>query len=325
MTLSRTLPASLAILALLLLGIPGLAAAQSDSIRVTLLGTGAPLPDPTRFGPSTLVEAGSQKLLFDVGRGATIRLNQLAVPMREITAVFITHFHSDHLNGLGDLWMTGWLPPNYGRRTEPLRIWGPTGLSEITSGLSRTYAADIAIRIVDEQRPAAAAKFEVTEFSTNGIVYERDGVTVTAFEVNHGEIIKPAYGYRIDYAGRSVVISGDTRFDERLISAAEGVDLLIHEVAAFHEDLVGVNPAMQNILAHHTTPEQAGTVFNRVKPKLAVYSHIVRPPAPGVPVVTISELLEKTRTNYDGPLVAGEDLMSFEIGDEVIVSETTHP
>ncbi len=325
MTSLRLLRYAAAVFAMASLGTPTIAVSQSDSIRVTLLGTGAPLPDPERFGSATLVEAGSQKLLFDAGRGVTIRLNQIALPMREITAVFITHFHSDHLTGLADLWLTSWLPPNFGRRTEPLRVWGPTGLSEVTSGLARAYAADIAIRIVDEQRPAAAAHFDVTEYSTGGVIFEADGVSVTAFEVDHGEVIKPAYGYRIDYAGRSVVLSGDTRFDERLIAVADGADLVIHEVAAFHESLVDVNPAMQNILDHHTTPKQAGIVFDRIRPKLAVYSHIVRPPAPGVPVVTNESLIEQTRTNYDGPLVVGEDLMSFEVGDEVTITADARP
>ncbi len=143
---------ALTTIALLLLGLPGLATSQSDSIRVTLLGTGAPLPDPARFGAATLIEAGSQKLLFDAGRGVTIRLNQIARSMREISAVFITHFHSDHLMGLADLWLTSWLPPNFGQRTVPLRVIGPTGTSNITSGLASAYAADIAIRIVDERR-----------------------------------------------------------------------------------------------------------------------------------------------------------------------------
>ncbi len=191
---------ALTTIALLLLGLPGLATSQSDSIRVTLLGTGAPLPDPARCGAATLIEAGSQKLLFDAGRGVTIRLNQIARSMREISAVFITHFHSDHLMGLADLWLTSWLPPNFGQRTVPLRVIGPTGTSNITSGLASAYAADIAIRIVDERRPAEAAHFDVSEYSATGVVYEADGVTVTAFEVDHGEVIKPAYGYRIDDA-----------------------------------------------------------------------------------------------------------------------------
>ena len=123
--------------------------------------------------------------------------------------------------------------------------------------------------------PAEAARFEVTEFSANGVVFESNGVTVTAFEVNHGEIIKPAYGYRIDYAGRSVVISGDTRFDENVIAAAEGADLIIHEVAAFHESLVDANPAMQNILDHHTTPSKrvsCSTESNPSSPCTAISS-----------------------------------------------------
>ncbi len=259
--------------------------------------------------------------MFDAGRGVTIRLNQIGLPMREVTGVFITHFHSDHLTGLADLWLTSWLPPNFGRRTVPLKVWGPVGTSTITSGIESAYSADIAIRIIDENRPEEAAAFDVTEYETGRVIFEVDGVTVTAFEVDHGALIKPAFGYRIDYADRSVVISGDTRFDERLIAAADGADVVIHEVAAFHEDLIDVNPDMQNILDHHTSPVEAGTVFDRVGPRLAVYSHIVRPPAPGLPAVSIESLIEQTRATYDGPLVAGVDLMVIEIGDEITVHE----
>ena len=308
-------------LALLLsLGLAASVIGQAQSIKVTLLGTGTPNPHPERFGPSTLVEAGSEKLLFDVGRGATIRLNQVRVPMRGITSVFITHFHSDHLVGLADLWLIGWLPPNYARRTMPLRIVGPTGLKQITGGMEQTYAIDIGIRVKDEGLDPAAAKFDVTEFAENGVVYEKDGVVVRAFAVDHGELIKPSYGYRIDYAGRSVAISGDTRFDENLIEAAKGVDLLIHEVVAIPEKLFEINPAMKRVEAHHTTAEQVGTVFSRVKPKMAALTHYVLTAGPGIPPISKQDVVKRVRSTYSGPLTAGSDLMTFEVGDSVRVA-----
>ena len=298
---------------------PGGARCLPGAIRVTLLGTGTPNPHPERFGPSTLVEAGSKKLLFDVGRGATIRLNQLRIPMREISAVFITHFHSDHLVGLADLWLIGWLPPNYGRRQSPLRIWGPSGLGQITAGMEQTYATDINIRVKDEGLSRSAATFDVTEFNKDGVIYEQGGVVVTAFEVNHGDLIKPAYGYRVDYAGRSVVISGDTRFDENLIEAAKGVDLLIHEVVAIPEKLFDVNPAMKRVEAHHTTAEEVGTVFSKAQPKLGVLTHYVLTAGPGIPPVTKDQVLARVKSAYSGEVVAGRDLMAIVVSDSVAV------
>ena len=292
---------------------------KGQSMRVTLLGTGTPNPHPERFGPATLVEAGSQRLLFDAGRGVTIRLNQLGIPMREVTAVFITHFHSDHLVGLADLWLIGWLPPNYGRRQTPLRIWGPLGLSKITAGMEEAYSTDIAIRVKDEALPRSAAKFDVNEYTEGGVIYEHEGVAVTSFEVNHGELIKPAYGYRVDYAGRSVVISGDTRFDQNVIKAAKGADLLVHEVVAIPEALFAVNPAMKRVEAHHTTAEEVGTVMSEAKPRLGVLTHYVLTSGPGIPPATKEEVLDRVKTRYSGPVVAGHDLMAIEVGESVSV------
>jgi len=291
----------------------------AQTLNVTLLGTGDPIPRLDRFGPATLVEAGPHRLLFDAGRGAAQRLGQLGIALGDIDVVFITHFHHDHLNGFSDLWLTGWLPNPFGRRSMPLRVVGPTGTASIMEGLRQAYDPNIQIRIVDEQLPPAGAEFDVSEFSDDGTVYDQGGVVVRAFAVDHGQYIKPSYGYRIEYEGRSVAISGDTRFDENLIEAARGVDVIIHEVAAAREELVEFDERMQLIIDHHTTPEEAGIVFDRVHPKLAVYTHYVLLSAPNSPEVTIDEVLERTRTSYAGPLVAGEDLMRFEIGDTVEV------
>jgi ribonuclease Z len=301
-------------------------AVQAQTMRVTLLGTGRPTPLHDRFEAATLVEAGETTLLFDAGRGASIRIWQLGMPLSEVDGVFITHFHHDHISGLADLWLTGWLPPAFGRRVVPLAIWGPEGLSDITDGLKAAYKRDIDIRVPDENLPREAADFAVTEFpESGGVVYDRDGVTVRAFPVDHGELIKPAVGYRIDYAGRSVLISGDTRYDENIARIGEGVDVLIHEVVTGRPELYEQFPELINIRDHHTTPEQVGRIFAMAGPRLAVYTHLVNLSGPGIPVVGNEELIEATRTTYDGPLVVGHDLMGIEIGDEIAVFDRTKP
>ncbi len=296
----------------------GDARAEID-FKVTLLGTSSPIPLPTRFGPSTLVEAGDQKLLFDMGRGVPIRLAQLDVPLGRIDAHFLTHFHSDHVSGLPDVWLTGWLPSPYARRTRPFRLVGPTGAKDLMGNLQKAFALDIKIRLEDQELPPAGIAVLVDEFDEEGVVYEKSGVKVTAFEVDHGDAIKPAVGYRIDYDGRSVVISGDTRYSRNLIQHAAGVDVLIHEVAAARPELLAASIPFQLVVAHHTTPSDCGRLFSEAKPKLAVYSHFVLLRSDTVSAPTFEEVAAETRQTYDGPLEVGEDLMSFEIGDEVTV------
>ncbi len=282
-----------------------------ETFRVTLLGTGTPRPDPQRFGPATLVEVGNQKLLFDAGRGVPIRLSQLRMPLARVDVLFLTHYHSDHVSGIPDLWLTAWLPGGGGRK-QPWRVIGPTGAKELMANLERAYAADVRIRIADQQLPPEGATVRTEEFAADGVVYERDGVRVTAFEVDHGEAIKPAYGYRVDYQGKSVLLSGDTRFSENVIRHGMGVDLLVHAVAGAKPELLD-NPVVRRILDHHTLPPEAATVFTRTKPKLAVYTHIVLQRTDTVPPPTIEEIVAETRKTYSGPLQAGEDLMSFDI------------
>jgi len=292
--------------------------AQTD-FKVTLLGTASPAPRAERFGPSTLVEAGDQKLLFDAGRGVPIRLRQLNVPIGRIDVLFITHYHSDHVSGIPDVWLTGWLSPPFGRRTVPFHVVGPAGAKALMSNLERAYALDIKIRIEDEKLPPQGIATTVEEFDKDGLVYEKNGVKVIAFAVEHGAAIKPAVGYRIEYKGRSVAISGDTRYDENVVKHGTGTDLLIHEVGAARPELLASSAPVQRIIAHHTTPREAGLVFSRAKPKMAAYTHIVLLSSEKIPEPTLDEVVAETRQTYSGPLVVGEDLMSFEIGDTVTV------
>lgn len=278
-------------------------------IKVTLLGTGTPQPFMDRFGPSILVQAGSEFLLFDAGRGCLQRLKQLNILYDKLDGLFITHLHSDHIVGLPDLWLTGWL---VSKRAVPLNIYGPVGTTDMIKYLQLAFAYDIKIRVDDDKAIAEGSKLLVTEIQ-QGTIFDKNGVKVIAFDVDHFPI-KPAFGFRIEYKGHSVVLSGDTRYSENLIKFAKGTDLLIHEVIIAPDTLSKSDPRY-NILAHHTTAEQAGKIFSAVKPKLAAFSHISK-----LYGLKEEDILKSTKVNYSGPLVMGEDLMSFSIGETVTVS-----
>jgi ribonuclease Z len=287
--------------------------------KVTLLGTGMPAPNPARFGPSVLIEAGSQRLLVDAGRGATMRLFQLGVPIGSIDFLLLTHFHSDHTVGIPDLWLTGWLGGQFGGRRTPFRVLSPPGTKTLMVNLERAYSADVQIRITDENLPPEGAALEIEEYHRDGLIYENGSLRVIAFEVDHGDLIKLAYGYRIEYGGCSAVISGDTRLNENLIAHSMNTDLLIHEVAMVQPALMQ-EQRIRRIVGHHTSRQEAGLVFARAKPRLAVYAHLVLLGNQNTSPPSLEDLIAETRQTYAGPLQIGEDLMSFEIGDEVIVS-----
>jgi ribonuclease Z len=297
----------------LVISVPALSA---DDFSVTLLGTGMPVPLPHRFGPSTLIEAGGQRLVFDMGRGVTIRLWQKQIPLGSIDAHFLTHLHSDHINGLSDLWLSGWIQTAFGGRKKPFLIYGPPGTEKMMANLWEAFSEDRRIRLEDEKNPLTGIQVDAHDFKP-GVVYEKNGVVVTAFEVDHGDLVKPCYGFKITYKNHSVVISGDTRYSSNVEKAARGADLLIHEVAMIPEKLFAQYPAYKAIYEHHISPELAGKLFTASRPKLAVYTHLVLSglPKAGIPFPTPEELLAATRQTYDGPVVVGADLMGFKIDD----------
>lgn len=308
------------IISLFVLGSFGQINAKQDSVpvnasdmKITLLGSGTPLPIMERFGPSILVQAGSEVLLFDAGRGCLQRLRQINMSYDKINALFLTHLHSDHVVGLPDLWLTGWL---ISQRLIPLNVFGPAGTHEMIKYLQKAYAFDIKIRVGDDKRFKEGSKLLVKEIQ-QGIIYEKNGVKVIAIKVDHHPDI-PAFGYRIEYNGHSVVLSGDTRYSENLIRFAKGTDLLVHEVIVAPDTISKSDPKYPQF-AHHTTAEQAAKVFNEVKPKLAAYSHIGK-----LYGRNEQDLLKRTKANYSGLFVIGEDLMSFSIADTVSVSAWQH-
>jgi ribonuclease Z len=296
---------------MIVVGLPALAHQRSQAppnlahdFRVVLLGTGTPNPRADRFGPSILVEAGSERLVFDCGRSCTTRLWQLHIPLGT-AKLFITHLHSDHTVGIPDLWLTGFLSNPYGQRAGPFRVWGPEGTTAMMVNLQRAYEADVQIR-----QPKEGAGVEAKDI-TEGIVFQENGVRVTAFKVNHDDI--NAFGFRVDYQGHSVLLSGDTRPSENLVAHAKGVDVVVHEVGMFAS---GSDAGRQTVALLHSTPEQAGEEFSKIRPKLAVFSHFS---LFGTPEPTMDELIMRTRTTYQGPLEIGEDLLAISIGESVAV------
>lgn len=268
----------------------------AEEIRITLLGTGTPSPNVERFGPAVLVEGGGKRLLFDCGRGAVIRLTGAGVPLTDVDTVFLTHLHSDHIVGIPDLWLSGWLLG----RSRPLKVWGPTGTRAFTQGLVQAFAFDVKIRQLGPQPlPPSGAEIDANEINEGTAVADGQ-LRISAFVVDHGPV-RPALGYRIDFAGRAVVISGDTKLSENLIEHAKGVDCLIH--AAWSVDSRNPTPRDLRSLA---SAEDAALVFSRTKPKLAVIYHYF----------DSEGLVNTVRAGYKGRFILGKDLMVIRVAEE---------
>jgi ribonuclease Z len=273
---------------------------EASDIRVTFLGTGTPTLSLERFSACILVEAAGQQLLFDAGRGCLIRAFQARIDIRTLTRLFITHNHSDHILSLPDLFLTGWTSGRDG----PLFVRGPKGTRNMVDHVVQTYQFDVEARVKNGRTPP---EVDVQEIAS-GIVFQQDGIVVRAFDVDHGDIA-PAFGYRIDYRGRSVVLSGDTRYSDSLIRAAQGADLLVHEVAL---GAPGIPPQQQYILAQHTLPDRAAEVFRRVRPKLAVFSHVHL-----LGGATGEQVMEITKRSYSGRLEMATDLSVADVGEDI--------
>ena len=287
---------------------------RNFAIRVTLLGTGVPIPNPRQFGPSVLVEANEVKLLFDCGRGCAHRLWNLGPQyLRGTRHVFITHLHSDHTIGMPDLYLNGWVM----LRPTGLNIYGPKQAEDLMRHIRLAYEQDIAYRV---DRQVSTLSREELEYSVtrvaDGAEFDFNGVKVTAILVDH-HVVKPAFGYRVGYGGRSVVISGDTAFSTNLIRHSKGADVILHEV---------MSPALENflranyekemaddIVALHTLAPDVGRVFKESGTRLGVFTHLDNNPS-GIP-----ELIKQTRQTWDGRLEVGEDLMVIDIGEDIEV------
>ena len=275
--------------------------------QVVMLGTGNPIPDANRAGPSIAIIHRGEAYLFDVGAGAI----QNAVTARykydipslypsQICCVFLTHLHSDHTMDYAELVFTLWW-----RRRQELSAWGPAGLQDMTNGAYTMMAVDTAIRIsgIQPVQSPDAYIVNVTEI-VEGVVFQKDDLTIEAFEVNHGEV-KPAYGYRITTDDKTIVISGDTAVSEKLLEMSRGVDLLFHEVIS-NTGLSQRSEFWQKYhRSYHTIASDLGVLATEARPGLLVLYHGL---FYGVPEAVV---LDEVRASYDGEVVLADDLDLF--------------
>jgi len=290
-----------------------------DGLHVVLCGAGSPLPDPDRSGPCVAIVAGESLYIVDAGSGASRSLSALHIPQGRIDGVLLTHFHSDHIDGLGELLLQRWIN---GAHSEPTPVYGPEGVEEVVGGFDRAYAQDARYRPAhpgERVAPPAGAGGAARPFATppdgeGALVLDAGGLRITAFRVDHAPV-SPAVGYRFDYGGRSVVVSGDTSRSANVVHFAQGADVLLHD--ALSPELVGLieqaatntgNPNVAKIAAdipgYHASPVEAAEVARDAQVGRLVLYHIVPPlPLSGLE----SRFLAGVDDVYAGPVILGSD------------------
>ena len=270
---------------------------------LVMLGTGMPRPDPVCSGPATAVVHDGRVFLFDCGPGVMRRMAAAGLPIRGPEALFVTHLHSDHTLGYPDLVFTSWV---MGRKNK-LQAYGPSGLKRMTRHVLAAWKEDIHVRINGlEHQTSDGYKVKAHEIEEPGLVYERDGVRISAIAVQHG-CWKQAFGFRIDTPRRSIVISGDTRPTPAIVEAARGVDVLVHEVYPHSQVLpeirIGGEAWPSYMREFHTSDLELGVLAAAAAPKMLVLHHIVRRGSDD------EELLNSVRAGgYQGEVVVARDL-----------------
>lgn len=287
-----------------------------DGLHVGLCGSGAPMPGE-RGGPCVMVIAGKRLIIIDSGTGGVRTLARMGFGAGQIERVLLTHFHSDHVDGLGEMMLQRWVG---GSHTTPVPVHGPEGVERVVAGFNEAYTLDQGYRVAHHSAdvlPPPGFGGTATPFvlvDGEAIVIDNGGLKITAFAVDHAPI-EPAVGYRITYKGRTAVISGDTKPNAAVEKAAAGADLLVHE--ALSPELVNMIGAaakkagrdnlakiMHDILDYHTTPEQAAAIAARAKVKFLLFYHIVPP----LPLSALEgPFVGRSREIFQGPLSVGRD------------------
>lgn len=273
-------------------------------IEVTLLGTGSPMVDANRAGPSTLVRAGSDLFLVDCGRGALMRAAAVGVGAANIAALLLTHLHSDHITDLSDVITTRWVTTF--TRT-PLPVFGPPGTAAVVAATLEALAPDISYRIGHHADITEPPTVEVHEF-TDGVVWDADGVQIRVAPTDHRPV-EPTIAYRIDYAEASVVLAGDTIPCQGLDELAAGAGALVHTV--IRKDLVTLAPQqrLRDILDYHSSVEQAAATAQRAGVGTLILTHYVPPLQPG----TEDQWRALAVTEFDRQIELGDDLHRVEV------------
>lgn len=280
-------------------------------MKVTLLGTGSPLPSATCAGPSTLVQAGGVNLLVDAGRGVIMRLVGAMCPPAAVSAVLLTHLHSDHICDLNDVVTTRWVSSP---EATPLDVYGPPGTQRLVDGMLAMLSADVGYRLDhhDDLRAGPGMKVNVREVDP-GDQFTVGDVTVKVHATDHRPV-SPTVGFRFEHDGKVAALAGDTIPCEGLDELCRGADVYVQTV--IREDLVrtlaGIIPTGQrflDILDYHSTVQQAAQTAERAGVKTLLLTHFVPPLQPGQE----DEWRAMARDHYAGEIVVGPDLTSVEI------------
>ena len=292
-----------------------------DGLHAYVCGSGSPMPDANRAGPCIAVLAGQQAFVFDAGSGSIRKLMRMGFPMEKLQGVYLTHLHSDHIDGLGELMLQAWIA---GSRSSPIPIHGPAGTDKVVAGFTEAYATDEGFRVAHHgpkiANPAGyggtAQIIALPDGTDSQVVYDSAGVRITVIRVNHAPVA-PAFGYRIDYKGRSIALSGDTVYAPSFVTAARGADVMFHD--ALNKDLIAAMGAklatrghpntaqiMRDIQSYHASPEDAARAAKEAGVQALVLYHLVPP----VPAGLIGPLfMGKAPSIFGGTLKLAEDGM----------------
>ncbi|RJT25056.1 MBL fold metallo-hydrolase [Chakrabartia godavariana] len=295
-----------------------MATLDPKALHVGFCGTGSPLPSRDRASACTVAVAGGKLFVFDAGEGAGETLSLMGLPLGKIEGVYLTHLHSDHFEGLGPLALQRWAGT---AAQTALPVLGPEGTQKIAEGLNIAYGPDGGYRMAHHGPvavPPSGFGFAATVLNP-GVVYDKDGVKITAFPVNHAPVA-PAFGYRLDWQGKSVTISGDTAKAPQLAGYAKGTDLLVHEVlnptlvedmakAAERHGQKGRAKIFRDIQTYHSSPQVAGDAATAAGAKMLAFTHVVPSlPRPLMRLVTVG-----AADHYGGPIrtMRDGDLLSI--------------
>lgn len=308
-----------------------------DGLHVAICGAGSPMPDEQRGGPCTMVIAGQQIFVFDAGNTSARNINKMGFNAGNIHSIFLTHYHSDHIDGLGELMLQRWVSNS---NAEPVKVHGPIGVETVVNGFLQAYSLDRGYRVAhhgDAVLPnkgfGAIAKSFALQDDKATVVFENADTRITAFSVSHAPI-HPAVGYQIRYKDRSMVISGDTTPSAHVQREAQGVDLLVHE--AMSTDLMaliqeGAHDAqrdklaqlMKDILNYHTTPQEAADIASKAQVNFLLLNHVAPPlPLPGL----VDVFLKGTSDIFKGKIQVAKDgdFLSLPAGQKIIQTSSRY-
>lgn len=294
--------------------------------EIVFCGTGSPQFQPDRGQPCTAIVAGGKLFVFDSGQGAAQGLQSANVPFHSLESVFLTHLHSDHVSGLGDVLHNSWL---YGRQQQ-VGVFGPPGTEQLREGVAQSFAADLEERwntIGSEYSEADTSMGTGTDILVDGdeltAVYDQDGVVISAFRVEHPNWAH-AFGYKFSYRGKTIIISGDTRYAPNLISHARGADILIHEAinvkmmktisGALRKHGGGIDPERMNlIISVHTPTDELAKLATEANVERLVLTHLI-PPIPASGFVE-AEFTAGMNRFYDRDITVARDGMRIDLNE----------